>query len=220
MPPVYCITLSSISPLPIRASHQNRHLRQLPRTLVACLFLVLLPGIATSASPDKATPQHARLFKNLAAAQTETEGRSAEHAIWQYWFGLAPTPSDRASLDAGMERREAYDYEAAENHLDILVESAPLYAEGYNQRAFVRFLRENYSGALTDIEKTLELEPQHFGALSGMYHVLRIQNRHQAAMGALRQAVTIHPWIQERGALPRSLWPESFRQVHDPDLEI
>lgn len=160
------------------------------------------------------------LFDRLATASSEQDGREAENAIWQFWFSLSPTADIRSSLDAGIERREGYDFEAAENHLDIVVEAAPEYAEGYNQRAFVRFLRENFADAQTDLEIALELEPKHFGAMSGLYHILRIQNRQKAAMSLLKRAVTVHPWLRERGGLPKDKWPESYRDIHDPELKI
>ena len=59
---------------------------------------------------------------------------------------------DSNYLDTGRERREAYAYDEAEENLDKVVELAPDYHEGYNQRAFVRFLRENYEGSLPDNE--------------------------------------------------------------------
>lgn len=158
------------------------------------------------------------MFDNLASAGSESEGRKAESVLWEYWFTLAPTAGVRQLLDDGRSRREAYDYEAAENLFDQVVEQAPDYFEGYNQRAFARFLRENFSGALSDLEKTLELYPEHFGALSGMYHVLRIQGHLEPAMKMLQRAVTIHPWIQERGALPKPLWPESYQAIHEPGI--
>jgi len=39
-------------------------------------------------------------------------------------------------------------------------------------------------------------------------------------MDVLRQAVTIHPWIQERGALPKDMWPEAYKQLHEEGQEI
>ena len=181
-------------------------------TCLTCLLPVTLPADTES---DKAT-----LLQNLATASNQSEGRMAESAMWEFWFNQAPTAEIRTSLDAGRERIKAYDYEAAENHLDSVVEKAPDYAEGYNQRAFARFLRENYSESLADLERALELEPNHFGALSGMYHILRIENRTAAAFGMLQRAVSIHPWIQERGALPKHQWPESYRKIHEAGLEI
>lgn len=158
---------------------------------------------------------YTELLSKLASAQTELEGRQIESDVWQYWFSLSPTPEIRRDLDSGMERRRVYDLEGAEQYFDKVIHKAPNYAEGYNQRAFARFLREDLSGSLSDLEKTLALVPQHFGALSGMYHVLRLQNRPKAALKALQDAVRLHPWIQERGGLPESMWPENYRAIHE-----
>ena len=191
------------------------------RDAALSVFLLFTVSVSSSIADSRSiSAVEAELFKQLAAARSESEGRATEGKIWQYWFSLSPTADVRTLLDNGRERREAYDYEAAENLFDSVVEAAPDYFEGYNQRAFVRFLRENYDGALADLETTLALKPDHFGALSGMYHTLRVQNRHELAMQMLVRAVTVHPWIQERGALPKSLWPESFRLLHEPGQEI
>jgi len=141
------------------------------------------------------------LYDQLATAPTQLEGRLAEDAIWNYWFDQSPTTEARSLLDAAIERREAYDYEAAEEHLNKLIALAPDYSEGYNQRAFIRFLRENYEESKIDLEKTLSMDPQHFGALSGMYHVHSRLGDQERAFTFLAKAVTVHPWIK---ALPKN----------------
>ena len=146
--------------------------------------------------------QRGKLFAALKAAKTESEGRAAENAIWQWWLNQAPTLAVREAIDHGMERRESYDFEAAEAAFDIAVRDAPDYAEGWNQRAFARFLRDNDEGALSDLERAVELDPNHFGAWSGMFHVLFRMGRTEVAYSALSRAVTIHPWLKERGMLP------------------
>lgn len=176
---------------------------------------------ATNSNEPTATElQKSILFEELANAENELEGTLAEQAIWRFWFDQSPSVDVRASLDAGISRREAYDFEAAEQHFSEVVESAPNYAEGYNQRAFIRFLRENYNDAQIDLEIALELEPRHFGAMAGLFLVLQKKNQQDASLKMLQLAVEIHPWLKERFALPKALWPESYRQVHDPDLEI
>lgn len=195
--------------------------QKLMMKLILIAVLATLCVVAASSDALSGVDQEkADLFQELARAESEQAGRIAEDAIWRFWLNQAPTADVRASLDAGMERRKAYDLEAAEIHLDKVVEQAPDYAEGYNQRAFVKFLRENYASAQTDLETVLEIEPNHFGALSGMYHILQIQNRRRAAMKMLQQAVTIHPWLKERSALPKTMWPESYREIHEPGQEI
>lgn len=159
-----------------------------------------LRPLASDAAKD--ADLHQRLFAALAAARTEAEGRAIEDEIWRYWLDLAPDRQSRQLVDEAMRRREAYDLAGAEQLLDQAVGRAPAFPEAWNQRAFVRFLRDNDQGAEEDLLKTLELEPQHFGALSGLFHVLFRQGRVEAAMSALQKAVRIHPWLKERAMLP------------------
>lgn len=189
---------------------------------ITAVFFVVVLALPAGAETLRPMPDQteARLLNQLSQAKTAARGREIEAQLWEYWFSESPTPDARQWLEQGRKSRESYDYAAAEHLFDQLIDTQPDYAEGYNQRAFVRFLREDFDGALADLETTLEMKPWHFGALSGMYHVLRFQNRHGAAFDMLRNAVTIHPWIQERGALPRDQWPDSYRLIHGADQEI
>jgi tetratricopeptide (TPR) repeat protein len=157
---------------------------------------------AEQAISDERAAQREKLFRYLAAATTEQEGRAVEDEIWHFWLDLAPDAPSRAFVDQAMERRESYDFRKAEELLDEAIARAPNYAEAWNQRAFIRFLRENYAGAEEDLHRALEIEPKHFGALSGLFHVLFRQGRTEAANAALEKAVAIHPWLKERSMLP------------------
>ena len=186
------------------------------------IFMMSVSGLAsTNRFGVSATDANKSvLFDNLSNARNEIEGRAAEDLIWQFWFSQSPDAEIRALLDAGIERREAYDFEAAEGHFDNVIRLAPNYAEGFNQRAFIRFLRQNYVMAQADLEVALELEPAHFGAMSGLYHILLSQNRSEPALRMLQKAVEIHPWLKERTALPEAMWPDKYRAIHDQGQEI
>ena len=171
----------------------------------ALLTVTGMPSLLHAETSDR----RQQLFAALKNAQTEREGRAAENAIWNWWLSQAPSPEVRAAIDHGMERRESYDFEAAEAAFDIAVRDAPDYAEGWNQRAFARFLRDNHEGALSDLEMAVELDPDHFAAWSGMFHVLFRMGRTEVAFSALSRAVAIHPWLKERGMLPPD--PEADR---------
>ncbi|RUM96041.1 tetratricopeptide repeat protein [Pseudaminobacter arsenicus] len=142
-----------------------------------------------------------RLFESLKNARTEVEGRAIENAIWEMWMAQAPTQDIARSVKDAMDARESYDYDRALALLDAAIAAAPDYAEVWNQRAFIRFLKEDFDGALIDIEKTLTLEPRHFAALSGRALVLMRQGRMELAQQALREAVAIHPWLKERSMI-------------------
>jgi tetratricopeptide (TPR) repeat protein len=162
-----------------------------------------LPSFAGNIAPPAAADEtyRERLFESLKNARSEAEGRAIENAIWEMWMAQAPTEEVARSIRQAMDARESYDYSRALALLDTAVTAAPDYAEAWNQRAFVRFLKEDFEGSLTDIDRALELEPRHFGALSGRALVLMRFGRMEAAQRTLREAVAIHPWLQERSMI-------------------
>jgi tetratricopeptide (TPR) repeat protein len=120
--------------------------------------------------------------------------------MWQLWT-RAPDARAQDLLDSGMERREAYDLTKADALLTELVEYCPDYAEGWNQRAFVRFLDAQYALALEDLEVAVSLSPDHFAALAGQALTLMNLGRVEAGQSILRQALALNPWLPERGML-------------------
>jgi tetratricopeptide (TPR) repeat protein len=173
--------------------------------LTALLATAVLAPVFTAMPPASAQEDvaavRARLFERLLRAPTEADGRAAEDAIWRFWMAQGPTAEIRKDIDRAMARRSAYDFAGAKAILDRVVEAAPLYAEGWNQRAFILFLQDELDGSLADIDRALALEPLHFGALSGRAHVLMRQGRMELGQKALREAVAIHPWLKERSML-------------------
>jgi len=188
--------------------------------LVGSLLVVVAIAADEPGAAELSDEEVAVLFDSLANAPTQLDGQLAENAIWQNWFNQAPHAQARGLLDAAIERREAYDFEAAEEHLDKLIETAPGYAEGYNQRAFIRFLRENFEESKVDLEKTLSMKPNHFAAWAGLYQVYSRLGEQDKAWTNLVKAVTLNPWLKERGALPKKLWPKRYRQIHEPGQDI
>jgi len=166
--------------------------------IAALLVLPLPPGLADD-RPD--AEMRERLFRDLRNAPTERAGRMAEDAVWRMWMAQAPTETVRLFVVDAMRKREIYDWDGALTILNDVIEQAADYAEGYNQRAFIRFLKRDYDGSLSDIDKALELEPLHFAALSGRALILLQQGRIDVGQKALRQAVEIHPWLKERSML-------------------
>ena len=188
------------------------------RLAVGALFIGLsIPPVTVWAVPAEAAAAERserlnayrdRLFDRLKNAVTEAEGRAIENAIWEMWMADAPTAAIGRDVKNAMDARESYDFDRALSLLDGVVATAPDYAEGWNQRAFIRFLKEDLDGALEDLDRTLELEPRHFGALSGKAIVLMQQGRVELGHEALREAVEIHPWLKERSMLPPDPAPE------------
>ena len=91
---------------------------------------------------------------------------------------------------AAMQRR---DYPAALRSFDSMVDLAPEFAEGWNKRATLYYLMGAYENSLDDIVRTLELEPRHFGALSGRGLILQDLGRDEEALTAFEAALDLNP---------------------------
>ena len=100
-----------------------------------------------------------------------------------------------------MSRRASYDFLGARAVLGRLVDYCPDYAEGYNQRAFASYLASDYEAALADLDRALEILPNHVAALSGKSLTLMGLERFDEAQQVLREAVALNPWLQERALL-------------------
>lgn len=172
------------------------------RLLPLVAALVSFHAMADCPAQDAAAlaAERAPLLEALREAPTEMQGRELADRIWRSWF-RAPDARAQDLLDTGNRRIRYGDYEGAESVLSDLIAYCPDYPEGYNQRAFARYLGGDLDGALEDIDRTLDLAPRHFGALTGRALALLRQGRARLGQKALREAVAINPWITERHLL-------------------
>lgn len=150
-------------------------------------------------------PDHAdaltALIERVKDAPDERSAKIISNEMWEIW---ADAPDTRAQelLDEGMVRREAYDFAGAVDAFDALIDYCPEYAEGYNQRAFVNFIRQDYEEALPDLERAVALSPRHIAAMTGQALTLAALERKAEAALVLREALELNPWLSERALLP------------------
>ena len=167
------------------------------------LFLCTASPTWAQDCPEAANHTQAleQLIADVQTASSEMSARLISNEMWAYWAD-APDQYAQELLDEGMGRREAYDYDGALMALNALVEYCPNYAEGFNQRAFVNFLRQDYESALPDLERAIELSPKHIAALAGQALTLVALERNGEAALMLRRALDLNPWLSERRLLP------------------
>lgn len=149
--------------------------------------------------PDISAPLTA-LIEQASAAKDVREGQRLSDKMWELWT-QAPDAYAQELLDEGMGRRGVYDFDGAYKAFDALVAYCPNYAEGYNQRAFISYLRQDFAAAEVDLLKTLSLSPDHVAAQSGLALTYIGLNRMAEAYDALKIALAKNPWIPERGLL-------------------
>lgn len=162
-------------------------------TLRAIAWACLL--VTGGAAADQTDPRLDELFGALANAPNGHLAAGVEQQIWSLWFE-SPEAGAADLLQQARRAAQTGGIEAASELFDRLVSTYPAYAEGWNQRAIVRYLRGDVAGSLDDIEHTLELEPRHFGALSGRGQCYMQLERYREALLAFEEALSINPWIE------------------------
>lgn len=165
------------------------------------LCVIAAPAFADECPPviDQ-TERLSEIVTELGLARGEGDARVLTQELWAIWTD-APDATAQAMLDEGMSRRSSFDFLGARSVLGRLVEYCPDYAEGYNQRAFASYLSQDFEAALTDLDRTLEIIPNHIAALSGRALTLMGLGRNEEAQDVLRSAVEMNPWLQERALL-------------------
>lgn len=136
------------------------------------------------------------LFSELKRTRNEAKAKRIAVQINRIW-----SHSGSATIDllmqwanaAMLERR----YTAALDFLNESIGLDPDYAEAWNRRAAVYFLLNDYARSMYDINKTLELEPRHYGALAGMAEILRARGFKEQAMKAYEKVLQINPMMRD-----------------------
>jgi tetratricopeptide (TPR) repeat protein len=162
--------------------------------LISILSLMVVLAVpAAAADADKArSNQLDKLFGQLHSKDAGTNFDKIVQDIWVEW-AHNDSPTAEALLRQATAAMNAHEYEAAEKTLIQLLESYPNFAEGWNKRATLYFMEGRNADSLVDISHVLELEPRHFGALSGKAMILRAQGKNVEALKVLRETLSINP---------------------------
>jgi tetratricopeptide (TPR) repeat protein len=119
----------------------------------------------------------------------------ADNALWAIWF-RADTPANNALL---AEVRDLIAHQRLEQAVDlasVLISRAPKFAEAYNQRAIAEFFLGRFDDSAADCRRVLQLNPYHFGALSGLGQCYLQLNQRREALKIFRRALKIHPFSE------------------------
>lgn len=151
-----------------------------------------IPAVARLKPAEIRAEQLDKLFARLIKSTDASEAQRTEQSIWSLWM-TSDSPTADALLAQAMKASAANETAAALSILDNVIEVHPDYAEAWNKRATVYFLIGRYNDSLSDIDKALELEPRHFGALSGRGMIKRRQGDLAAARAAFEEALGFNP---------------------------
>lgn len=132
------------------------------------------------------------LFDKLQVTTDQSKIKNIEANILSLWLETGNHLIDDLMED-GMRFMGEHQYGEAINTFSKVIRVDSEYAEGWNKRAIVYYLRGEFKLALDDIKRTLELEPRHFAALSGLANIYREVMAYKKALGILKRMSIISP---------------------------
>ena len=156
---------------------------------VICGLTIETAGVAWG---DQKDPRLNALFEDLRKATGTLQGRTIQNQIWSIWIA-SDNPEVNRLMQDGTNAMAAQDFKTALADFTKMIEIAPDFAEGWNKRATVLWLLGDYEGSLADVDKTLALEPRHFGALWGLGAMDAALDREEDAIAAFEKALAVNP---------------------------
>lgn len=134
------------------------------------------------------------LLARLAKTEDPQTARRIAGTVQGLWRRSGSDTIDLLTSRAAEAQRDSK-LDVAARLMDEVVALKPDYAEGWNQRATLRFLAKDYDQAMADIRETLTREPRHFGAWMGLGRILADSGLEAKALAAYRKAYEIYPAI-------------------------
>jgi tetratricopeptide (TPR) repeat protein len=119
---------------------------------------------------------------------------TAEAILWRSWCRSGDAAIDRI-FRAGVEAMQRQKFAEAEELFSRVIELKPDFGEGWNKRATVRFMMQNFQTSIADCQQTLARNPNHFGAASGQGLCHMSLGEFREAAVCFRRALEIHPHL-------------------------
>ena len=156
------------------------------------LFFLILFSITLNAAANDREEKLEKLFNQL-KINNFNSAYSIEQKIWQLWSTHPNDDKLTARLEEGSQFVRDQQLNKAIDIFSELIKIDQNWAEAWNKRATVLYLMGKYELSQADINKVLELEKRHFGALSGQGLVQTALNNYQKAINSYIEAHKIHP---------------------------
>ena len=167
---------------------------------VFILFLFIFSFISSAQSSQKIILNN--LFDKLQIINNSKSAALLEQKIWSIWN---EHPSDfklTEKLEFGTELMQYGDYNYALKVFSNILENDPKWSEAWNKRATVYFLMSQFKNSLNDIDKVLDIEPRHFGALSGQARIFIKLKEYEKAILSLKKALKFYPLFKSGDLIP------------------
>ena len=155
-------------------------------------FIFLFLFFISSLVADERIIKLDRLFNDL-KINNSSIGFEIEQKIWKMW---STHPYDNKLTNMLADGSDLVNNQKLYQAIDIfskVIELDPNWAEAWNKRATVFYLIGEYEKSQNDIDKVLDLEKRHFGALAGQGLVnIKLKN-YEKAIKSYEEAMKIYP---------------------------
>ncbi|MBU2963408.1 hypothetical protein KO516_21790 [Citreicella sp. C3M06] len=146
-----------------------------------------IPGLA------QAQDRAGELLEELGAAQSPEAAARAERALDMEWSKSGSAVMDLL-LKRGRDALELQQTGPAIQHLTALTDHAPDFAEGWYVLALAYFQAEMLGPSMDALERTLALNPVHFGALRGVAAIHEQIGNEALAYEAYARVLELRPF--------------------------
>ena len=192
---------------------EGSHNQRMPvlRLGLLTLLITMAPSWGKTGWANQNDTRLDSLFSQLQITGSGQKARTIEKFIWKIWRESGDEAVDQLMVD-GVKAMGGGNYEGALIAFNSIVKGAPNFAEGWNKRATLYWLMGDFEKSVEDINRTLALEPRHFGALSGLAMIRESQERPLDALQAFERALEIYPAMPNAAERIRKL----NRQLGEP----
>ena len=159
------------------------------KKIVTAIVIFFLSSVSFADDQER---EFYKLFLEL-KKNISSKSSNIEQQIWLLW---STHPSDEkltSMLDEGSRLVQDQKLLRAISVFTEAIELDPSWAEAWNKRATVLYMVGEFQKSQNDIDKVLELEKRHFGALAGQGLVnIQLQN-YEKAIKSYQMAEEIYP---------------------------
>ena len=146
---------------------------------ILVMFLILN---VSNLKADNLEKQIDRLFNDLKIENASTS-YEIEQKIWKLWSTHPYNEKLTKMLNEGSNLVNKQKFEEAIVIFSKVIDLDPEWAEAWNKRATVYYMVGDFQKSQDDINKVLEFEDRHFGALAGQGLVnIQLENYEKAIM--------------------------------------
>ena len=155
-------------------------------------LIILIIIFSNFAHADQKDNRLSELFDKLFLSTNNMEASKLLFNIWDIW-SIADNQETQIIFDEANQLMDVGELDNAIELFTKVIKQSPEFAEGWNKRATVYFLKGELNKSIKDIEKTLYLEPRHFGALDGLAEIYLIKDDLISAAATYRRILEIIP---------------------------